>query len=67
MADLNLWTPTDDLAQDYITFKRIHEELETLFSQASGRPFDLYDVEHVFWHHSEAHRLRPMLLPTRLS
>lgn len=49
MTDLNLWQPTEDLAADYITYKRIHEELMALFSKESGKLFGLYDVEHVFW------------------
>lgn len=49
MADLNLWQPVDDIAEDYIAFKRIHERLARVYSQAVGRPFDLYGVEHVFW------------------
>jgi len=34
---------------NYIAFKHLYEELAQKFSQASGRPFDLYGVEHVFW------------------
>ena len=49
MADLNLWQPGDDLAENYIKFKHIHEELAKLFSAETGRTFGLYDVEHVFW------------------
>lgn len=49
MDSLNLWRPTSDMAEDYIQFKHIHEELAKLFTEASGRPFDLYEVEHVFW------------------
>ena len=49
MVDLNLWTPADDLAADYLKYKHIHEELAELFSEASGRKFGLYEVEHVFW------------------
>jgi hypothetical protein len=49
MTDLNLWQPTEDLADDYITFKHLHEELAEAFRKASSRPFNLYDVEHVFW------------------
>ncbi len=49
MTDLNLWQPSGDSADDYVVFKRIHEELAELFTKASGRPFNLYDVEHVFW------------------
>lgn len=49
MIDLNLWQPTDDLAEDYITYKQLNEELAEAFTKASGGPFGLYDVEHVFW------------------
>ncbi len=54
MTDLNLWQPSEDWAADYIRFKHIHEELASLFTQASGREFGLYDVEHVFWSGNEA-------------
>lgn len=49
LGDLNLWEPTGDLAKDYVAYKHIHEELCRLFTEASGQPFGLYDVEHVFW------------------
>lgn len=49
MEDLNLWRATEDLAENYISFKRLHQELAVLFTKASGQPFHLYDVEHVFW------------------
>ena len=39
-----------DMAEDYINFRRLHEILGALFSEASKRPFGLYDVERVFWH-----------------
>lgn len=51
MTDLNLWQPSEDLAADYVTYKKIQEELAEVFSKASGVPFGLYDVEHVFWFH----------------
>lgn len=49
MTDMNLWQPSGDLGADYITFRRIHEELGKVLTEASGRKFGLYDVEHVFW------------------
>jgi hypothetical protein len=49
LTDLNIWQPSEDIAEDYLTFKRIHEELAKLFSEVSKRSFSLYDVEHVFW------------------
>jgi hypothetical protein len=49
MIDLNLFRLTDDLADDYVHFKHIHEQLEQVFTEASGRSFGLYEVEHVFW------------------
>ena len=49
MVDLNLWQPSGELADDYLTYKRLHEELARLFASDVGRDFHLYDVEHVFW------------------
>lgn len=49
MTDLNLWRPTDDLATNYLAFKQLHEELAAVFSKEAGKPFGLYEVEHVFW------------------
>jgi len=49
MTDINIWQPSDDLVVDYLAYKSIHEELVELFTKESGRPFDLYQVEHVFW------------------
>jgi hypothetical protein len=49
LTDLNIWQPSEDIAEDYVTFKRVQEALKRLFSEASNRPFSLYDVEHVFW------------------
>lgn len=49
LSALGLWQPGDDLAENYLAFKHLHEDLAQKFSQASGTPFDLYGVEHVFW------------------
>jgi hypothetical protein len=49
MIDLNLWQPSYDLADDYTTYKHLHEELAKLFSAEADVKFDLYRVEHVFW------------------
>jgi hypothetical protein len=49
MTDMNLWVPTGELADDYLRYKRIHEELAGIFTKESKRNFGLYEVEHVFW------------------
>jgi hypothetical protein len=49
MTDMNLWNISDDLAENYINFKKIHQELAKHFTEVSKQPFDLYEVEHVFW------------------
>jgi hypothetical protein len=49
LSDMNLWRMTDDLADDYVAFKRVHEELAAVFTRESGVQFGLYEVEHVFW------------------
>ncbi len=49
MVDLNLWQPTEELAEDYIAYKHLHEELAQLFTEETGYRYGLYQVEHVFW------------------
>jgi hypothetical protein len=49
MVQLNLWHPTKNHAEDYITFTHLYEELVQVFTKASGAAFTLYGVEHVFW------------------
>ena len=53
MMDLNVWHPTGELADDYLIFKHIHEELKKLYSDSAGREITLYDIEHVFWYKGE--------------
>ncbi len=49
MTDMNLWLPTEEPSVDYLTYKRIHEELGQVFANETGKHFGLYEVEHVFW------------------
>ena len=46
---MNLLRATGDIGEDYLAYKRLHEELAVLFSKEFTRKFGLYDVEHVFW------------------
>jgi hypothetical protein len=50
MTDANIWQPSGDLADDYLGFKGVHDELVKLFSDSSTESFDLYKVEHIFWY-----------------
>ncbi|MDR3640247.1 MAG: restriction endonuclease FokI C-terminal domain-containing protein [Humidesulfovibrio sp.] len=49
LGDANLWSPGEDLAENYLAFKHLHEELVQLFTTTGKQPFGLYEVEHVFW------------------
>jgi hypothetical protein len=49
MEGMNLWAVTGEIGNDYLAYKQLHETLVDLFSEAAGKPFGLYDVEHVFW------------------
>jgi hypothetical protein len=53
MIDMNLWVTSGDLAQDYVDFKKIYQELSTHYTEASKQPFDIYEIEHVFWYKGE--------------
>ncbi len=49
LTDLNIWQPSDNIPEDYLSFKKVQEILQQLFTEASKHSFSLYDVEHVFW------------------
>ena len=49
LKDLNIWYESGNMPEDYLCFKKVHEELMKLFSEKIGRLFSFYDVEHVFW------------------
>lgn len=49
LSDLNLYQQAEDLAEAYIDYTRLHVEFQQVFAKASGKPFTLYDVEHVWW------------------
>ncbi len=50
LTDLNLYQPSDDLAEAYIEYVQLHFELRDLFSVETSHRFTLYDVEHVWWY-----------------
>jgi hypothetical protein len=50
LSDLNLLEPIIDLAESYIAYAELHLSLQDIFKNAAGRPFTLYDVEHVWWY-----------------
>jgi len=49
MTSLNLWQQSGDLADDYILFTQVHEELKELFREHTHHEYNLYKVEHIFW------------------
>jgi hypothetical protein len=49
LTDMNLWQETEEVGDDYLSYKHLHEMLAETYSEAAGRRFSLYDVEHVFW------------------
>lgn len=50
MLRLNLLQTTDDLADDYVVFKQIYEELADAFKNRGGKFFGCYEVERVLRH-----------------
>jgi hypothetical protein len=50
LTDLNLFQPTDDIADSYIAYTALHFKLQEIFAAEAKRPFTLYDVEHVWWY-----------------
>ncbi|MFW9890535.1 MAG: hypothetical protein ACFFER_20365, partial [Candidatus Thorarchaeota archaeon] len=46
-----VWTNTEDIVADYETFLDLMNELKDLLSTQAKRPFNLWEVEHVFWYY----------------
>jgi hypothetical protein len=49
LQEYNLWTPTENIGESYISFYNLNHKLIELFSNKSGRKLTLWDVEHAFW------------------
>jgi hypothetical protein len=49
LTDLNLWQASGDLAEDYLSLKKLVCDLARLYTDVGKKLFTLYDVEHVFW------------------
>lgn len=50
LTDLNFFELQEDFGESYIQYQTLHVILQEIFTKASGRPFTLYDVEHVWWY-----------------
>jgi hypothetical protein len=48
---LGIWTATDNIVADYESFLNLMNELVDVFSEHAKRPFNLWQVEHVFWYY----------------
>lgn len=49
LTDMNLFHPLEDLGEAYISYVRLHRQLQAIFSEQLGREVSLYEVEHVWW------------------
>jgi hypothetical protein len=49
LQEYNLWSPTEHIGENYLTFYKLNHELLELFSKESSRKLTLWDVEHAFW------------------
>lgn len=50
LENLDIWTKTGDVSKDYGWFFDFLNELKNLYTNKSGRVFDLWGVEHVFYY-----------------
>lgn len=50
LSDLAIWEPDEDLADSYVEFWDLNEEMRDALAEYTGREIHLWTVEHVFWH-----------------
>lgn len=50
LQEYNLWMPSPDIKESYLSFYRLNHELLALFNTAVERELTLWDVEHAFWY-----------------
>lgn len=50
LSDLAIWEPGDDLADSYVEFWELNEEIREELAEYTGRDIHLWTVEHVFWY-----------------
>lgn len=53
LADLDIWTPKKEVAEDYVSFYRLNYEILELCSELADRDLSLWDIEHAFWYYSQ--------------
>lgn len=50
LSDLALWEPVEDLADSYVQFWELNEEMRESLATYTNRDIHLWTVEHVFWY-----------------
>lgn len=50
LSDLAIWEPDDDLAESYVEFWDLNEDIRESLSDYTGRSIHLWTIEHVFWY-----------------
>jgi hypothetical protein len=50
LSDLAIWEPNDDLAESYVEFRKLNEEMREALAEYTDRDIHLWTVEHVLWY-----------------
>ena len=53
LRELDIWTPSGEVAQDYLSFFELNHEMISNLSKDAGRQLHPWDVEHAFWLHGQ--------------
>jgi hypothetical protein len=53
LIELDIWSPSGDVAEDYLAFYELNHEMVNMLSKLTGRKLQLWDVEHAFWFHGQ--------------
>lgn len=53
LRETDVWFPTGNVADDYVTFYELNHQLKEILSKFAGRALHLWDIEHAFWVHMQ--------------
>jgi hypothetical protein len=62
LRDVDIWSPTGNVAEDYYTFYHLNHELQRTISEKAGRQLLLWDIEHAFWFHMQSQIQPPIVV-----
>ena len=53
LSSLDIWSPSGEVADDYLAFYQLNQDMVEFLSKETGGSIHLWDVEHAFWYYKQ--------------